>query len=94
MRAKLIADMPAAENAKHFKFFTYFYFFFHFQQERRIFTNFHRQVFCWTDKWYGLTMQDIRAIEDETKAELDKVYFVLELSSPLVLLSPLYPVCF
>jgi hypothetical protein len=40
--------------------------------ERRIFTNFHRQVFCWTDQWYGLTMDDIRAIEDRTKQELDE----------------------
>ena len=43
------------------------------QSERRIFTNFHRQVFCWTDEWYGLTMKDIRAIEDKTKEELDQV---------------------
>lgn len=40
--------------------------------ERRIFTNFHRQVFCWTDQWYGLTMADIRAIEEKTKHELDE----------------------
>ncbi|ELU07067.1 hypothetical protein CAPTEDRAFT_164238 [Capitella teleta] len=40
--------------------------------ERRIFTNFHRQVFCWTDLWYGLTMQDIRELEDKTKRELDE----------------------
>ena len=44
-----------------------------FQSERRIFTNFHRQVFCWTDQWHGLTMQDIRAHEDKTKIELDVV---------------------
>ncbi|CAB4064860.1 Cytoplasmic phosphatidylinositol transfer protein 1,Phosphatidylinositol transfer protein 4,Phosphatidylinositol transfer protein beta isoform,Phosphatidylinositol transfer protein 2,Phosphatidylinositol transfer protein 1,Phosphatidylinositol transfer protein 5,Phosphatidylinositol transfer protein alpha isoform [Lepeophtheirus salmonis] len=35
------------------------------QTERRLFLNFHRQVFCWTDKWHGLTMEDIRAIEDK-----------------------------
>jgi hypothetical protein len=40
--------------------------------ERRIFTNFHRQVFCWTDQWYGMTMTDIRALEDKTKVELDE----------------------
>jgi len=40
--------------------------------ERRIFTNFHRQVFCWTDQWHGLTMLDIRAIEEKTKQELDE----------------------
>jgi len=39
--------------------------------ERRIFLNFHRQVFCWTDKWHGMTMEDIRALEDKTKKELD-----------------------
>ncbi|XP_031839766.1 phosphatidylinositol transfer protein vib isoform X1 [Nomia melanderi] len=40
--------------------------------ERRLFTNFHRQVFCWIDRWYGLTMEDIRAIEERTKEELDR----------------------
>jgi hypothetical protein len=42
---------------------------------------FCRQVFCWIDRWYGLTMEDIRAIEDKTKEELDRVsrlyFFVL-----------------
>lgn len=40
-------------------------------QEERIFTNFHRQVFCWMDKWHGLTMDDIRQIEEKVKKELD-----------------------
>jgi hypothetical protein len=40
--------------------------------ERRIFLNFHRQVFCWLDRWHGLTMQDIRDLEDKTKKELDE----------------------
>jgi hypothetical protein len=47
-------------------------FFLSFQAERRIFTNFHRQIFCWLDKWHGLTMDDIRQIEEETKQELEK----------------------
>ncbi|KAL4224161.1 hypothetical protein ACF0H5_017614 [Mactra antiquata] len=42
------------------------------KQEHRLFTTFHRQVFCWTDKWHGMTMDDIRAIEDKTKQELDE----------------------
>ncbi|KAL8604632.1 hypothetical protein ACOMHN_013412 [Nucella lapillus] len=42
------------------------------KQERRIFNNFHRQVFCWMDKWYGLTMEDIREIEAQTQADLEK----------------------
>jgi len=40
--------------------------------ERRLFTNFHRQVFCWIDRWHGMTMQDIRRLEDETREELDR----------------------
>ena len=40
--------------------------------QRRLFINFHRQVFCWTDKWHGMTMEDIRALEEKTKEELDK----------------------
>lgn len=43
------------------------------QQEKRIFTNFHRQLFCWIDKWVGLTMEDIRRMEDETQRELEEV---------------------
>ncbi|RZF44190.1 hypothetical protein LSTR_LSTR003830 [Laodelphax striatellus] len=42
------------------------------KSERRLFTTFHRQVFCWLDRWHGLTMDDIRAIEDKTREELDK----------------------
>jgi hypothetical protein len=42
------------------------------KSERRLFTTFHRQVFCWIDRWHGLTMEDIRAIEEKTKEELDK----------------------
>ncbi|XP_037630228.1 phosphatidylinositol transfer protein alpha isoform-like [Sebastes umbrosus] len=43
------------------------------KMERRIFTHFHRQLFCWIDKWHGLTMEDIRRMEDETKKELDEM---------------------
>lgn len=38
--------------------------------EKRLFTKFHKQLFCWIDQWYGLTMADIRRIEDETQKEL------------------------
>ncbi|XP_040859870.1 phosphatidylinositol transfer protein beta isoform isoform X4 [Ochotona curzoniae] len=41
------------------------------KQEKRIFTNFHRQLFCWIDKWIDLTMEDIRRMEDETQKELE-----------------------
>lgn len=43
------------------------------QQEKRIFTNFHRQLFCWIDKWVELTMEDIRRMEAETQKELEEV---------------------
>jgi hypothetical protein len=31
-----------------------------------------RQLFCWTDKWYGMSIQDIRDLEAKTKEDLDK----------------------
>lgn len=40
--------------------------------ERKVFTNFHRQVFCSHYMWADMTMDDIRAIEDKTKKELDE----------------------
>uniref|UniRef100_A0A8C6WN21 Phosphatidylinositol transfer protein beta isoform n=1 Tax=Neogobius melanostomus TaxID=47308 RepID=A0A8C6WN21_9GOBI len=43
------------------------------RQEKRIFTNFHRQLFCWIDKWVGLTMEDIRRMEEETQKELEEL---------------------
>lgn len=42
------------------------------KQEARLFLNFHRQLFCWLDRWYGLTIADIRALEAETKRQLDE----------------------
>ncbi|XP_077479407.1 phosphatidylinositol transfer protein beta isoform-like isoform X4 [Stigmatopora argus] len=43
------------------------------RQEKRIFTNFHRQLFCWVDKWVCLTMEDIRRMEEETQRELEEL---------------------
>lgn len=40
--------------------------------EQRLFTNFHRQVVCWQDNFHGMTIADIRKLEDDTKAELEK----------------------
>ncbi|KAF4113668.1 hypothetical protein G5714_006213 [Onychostoma macrolepis] len=42
-------------------------------QEKRIFTNFHRQLFCWIDKWVELNMEDIRRMEEETQKELEEL---------------------
>jgi len=47
--------------------------FVHQKALRDVFLQGHRQAFCWMDEWYGLTMEDIRRIEDETKRELDKL---------------------
>ncbi|KAH0509082.1 Phosphatidylinositol transfer protein beta isoform [Microtus ochrogaster] len=47
------------------------------KQEKRIFTNLHRQLFCWIDKWIDLTMEDIRRMEDETQKELETVRLVV-----------------
>lgn len=41
------------------------------KQERRIFHLFHQKVFCWIDHWHGMTMDDIRQLEDSTREELD-----------------------
>lgn len=41
-------------------------------QQKRIYALFHRQVFTWLDSWINLTMEDIRKMEDKTKADLDK----------------------
>lgn len=38
--------------------------------EHRLFTIFHRQIFCWIDKWCNLTLDDIREIEEEAETEL------------------------
>jgi hypothetical protein len=46
------------------------------QQYARIFCKFHREVFCWIDRWYGLTMNQIRAIEEQAQLELDEVFFL------------------
>ncbi|XP_077303555.1 phosphatidylinositol transfer protein beta isoform-like [Lithobates pipiens] len=43
------------------------------KQEKRLFTNFHRQLFCSLDRWVDLTMDDIRRMEDETQRELDEM---------------------
>lgn len=61
------------KGIKSFSFFLSFFSIHRSQQEKRIFTNFHRQLFCWIDKWVGLTMEDIRRMEEETQKELEEV---------------------
>lgn len=42
------------------------------QKEHALFLNFHRQVFCWIDSWYGLTIEDIRRLEEIAQRELNE----------------------
>lgn len=37
---------------------------------RNLLSKFHRQVFCYLDKWHGMTMDDIRRYEEQTKHDL------------------------
>ena len=43
------------------------------QALRFIFTKFHRLCFCYMDQWHGLTMDDIRRLEEKTKHDLSVV---------------------
>jgi len=40
---------------------------------RDVFVLGHRQVFCWMDEWFGMTMDDIRVLELETQQELEQM---------------------
>jgi len=40
--------------------------------ESGIFLKFHRQVFCWIDEWYGMSMEQVRMYEDELKEKTNK----------------------
>lgn len=39
---------------------------------KQLFTIFHRQVFCWLDKWYGLKMEEVRQLENDLAKDLVK----------------------
>jgi hypothetical protein len=32
---------------------------------KAMFCSFHKQLFCWIDKWYGLSLEDVRKIEED-----------------------------
>lgn len=42
-------------------------------QEIKVFTRTMRQRVCMMDEWDGLTMDDIRRMEDEAKQKLDEM---------------------
>ncbi|VDM44282.1 unnamed protein product [Toxocara canis] len=42
------------------------------KQYPRLFTKFHRETFCWMDRWYELTTEEIKEIEELTADQLKK----------------------
>jgi len=42
------------------------------KMQGNIFLKFHKQVFCWIDEWYDMTLEDIRKYEDENAALTNK----------------------
>ena len=40
--------------------------------EHTLFNKFHRQIYCWMNEWFGMTIDDIRAMEDKTKEDLEE----------------------
>ncbi len=40
---------------------------------RDVLLLFHRQIFCWIDEWYGMTIEDIRRVEEETAQSINSV---------------------
>jgi len=40
--------------------------------ERNLFFDFHRQVYCWLDEWFGMSMEDVREYENKIKRDLDE----------------------
>lgn len=39
----------------------------------KLFMESHQQLYCEMDEWIGMSMEDIRKMEDETKRELDQI---------------------
>jgi len=40
--------------------------------ETNIFLKFHKQIFCWIDEWYGMSMEEVRKYEDELREQMAK----------------------
>jgi hypothetical protein len=47
------------------------------QIQHDIFKRFFRQVFCFMDQWFDLTVDEIREMEEKTKRDLDEVGIIL-----------------
>ncbi len=40
--------------------------------EEKLFAQFHRKIWCWCDDWFGMSLEDIRKMEDKTKEDLEE----------------------
>jgi len=49
---------------------------------RDVFLHGHRQAFCWIDEWFGKSMEDMRNLEANTKAELDQLLHTPDGATP------------
>jgi hypothetical protein len=38
----------------------------------------HKQAYCWMDEWFGMTMEELRKFEEQTKEYLDMVSFTMQ----------------
>jgi hypothetical protein len=59
-----------------------------FSYQKNLLTNFHKLVFCILDEWHGLTMDDIRNMEDQIKKELELTTEKALSDIPIVNMSP------
>lgn len=56
---------------------------------RNTFIKYHRKLFCWMDEWFGLTIDDIRKIENDTvKITKTKIQASLQQSSRTWIFKP------
>jgi len=42
------------------------------KNQKKLFSKFNRGVFLWIDKWHSMSLEDVRKMEQETKAELER----------------------
>lgn len=50
---------------------------------RDLLLPFHRQIFCWIDDWFNMTMEQIKAFEHEVQTKLNALPFKKEQSAKL-----------
>lgn len=49
--------------------------------QKDVLTRFFKQVYCLTDKWYGMSLEDIRRYEEETREQLARTIQELNLAT-------------